>query len=311
MLPAPLTDDDVPAFWRALGLPGLVDVHVHVMPQRVLDKVWAFFDGHAEREGTAWPIAYRWPQAQRLAHLRALGVRGFTTLLYAHKPAMAESLNDWARDLAREEQAHGRTDLVHSATFHAEDGVAGYVERALREGARCFKVHVQVGAFDPRDPRLDPVWGMLADAGVPAVVHTASGPHAGRFTGPGPFGEVLARHPALTAVIAHLGMPEYDAFLDLAQRYPRVHLDTTMVFVDHFDGADGSTALARRLAPRLAALQDRVVLGTDFPNIPYAYAHQLAALTRTGLGEDWLRAVLWHNGARLLGLDDGRLGSAP
>ncbi|MEO7745816.1 MAG: amidohydrolase family protein [Actinomycetota bacterium] len=299
----PLTDADVPAFWADLGLPGLVDLHVHVMPQRVLDKVWAFFDTHAERDGSPWPIAYRWPQQQRLEHLRSMGVRAFPTLLYAHKPGMAESLNDWARDLARDERARGHRDLVHSATFHAEDGAAAYVERALHEGARIFKVHVQVGGFDPRDPRLDPVWGMLADAGVPAVVHTGSGPHAGAFTGPSPFGEVMARHPSLTAVIAHLGMPEYDAFLDLAERYPRLHLDTTMVFVDHFDGQQGATALARRLAPRLAALQDRIVLGTDFPNIPYAYAHQLAALTRTGLDDEWLRAVGWRNGARLLGLD--------
>lgn len=299
----PLTDADVPAFWADLGLPGLVDLHVHVMPQRVLDKVWTFFDTHAERDGSPWPIAYRWPQQQRLDHLRSMGVRAFPTLLYAHKPGMAESLNDWARDLAADERAQGRTDLVHSATFHAEDGAAGYVERALVEGARVFKVHVQVGGFDPRDARLDPVWGMLADAGVPAVVHTGSGPHAGAFTGPGPFGEVMARHPSLTAVIAHLGMPEYEAFLDLADRHPRLHLDTTMVFVDHFDGAQASTDLARRLAPRLAALQDRVVLGTDFPNIPYAYAHQLAALARTGLDDEWLRAVVWRNGARLLGLD--------
>ena len=27
--------------------------------------------------------------------------------------------------------------------------------------------------------------------------------------------------------------------------------------------------------------------------------HQLAALHRLDLGEDWLRAVLWQNGARL------------
>jgi predicted TIM-barrel fold metal-dependent hydrolase len=45
-----------------------------------------------------------------------------------------------------------------------------------------------------------------------------------------------------------------------------------------------------------------VLLGTDFPNIPYAYAHQLEALTRTGLDDDWMRAVLWHNGARLFGV---------
>src|SRR5258705_71936 len=26
---APVTDEDVPAFWQALGLPGLADIHVH------------------------------------------------------------------------------------------------------------------------------------------------------------------------------------------------------------------------------------------------------------------------------------------
>ena len=103
----------------------------------------------------------------------------------------------------------------------------------------------------------------------------------------------------LTAVIAHMGMPQHAEFLDLAERYANVHLDTTMVFVDFFDGAQVQTDLARSLAPRLAALQDRVVLGTDFPNIPYAYAHQIEALARTGLDDDWMRAVLWHNGARL------------
>jgi predicted TIM-barrel fold metal-dependent hydrolase len=45
------------------------------------------------------------------------------------------------------------------------------------------------------------------------------------------------------------------------------------------------------------------VLGSDFPSIPYPYAHQLAALARLGLGDDWLRAVLWSNGARLFGLE--------
>ena len=52
------------------------------------------------------------------------------------------------------------------------------------------------------------------------------------------------------------------------------------------------------LRPRLGALRDKVLLGSDFPCIPYPYAHQLAALHRLELGEEWLRAVLWENGAR-------------
>ena len=53
--------------------------------------------------------------------------------------------------------------------------------------------------------------------------------------------------------------------------------------------------------PALVELQDRVVLGSDFPNTPYPYVHQLEALEGLGLGDDWLRAVLHDNGARLLG----------
>ena len=58
----------------------------------------------------------------------------------------------------------------------------------------------------------------------------------------------------------------------------------------------------RDLLPRLAAGGDRVVLGSDFPNIPYPYAVQVQALADLELGDDWLRAVLHDNGARLLGL---------
>jgi hypothetical protein len=40
-----------------------------------------------------------------------------------------------------------------------------------------------------------------------------------------------------------------------------------------------------------------VLLGSDFPNIPYAYADQIVGLVRLGLGELWLRAVCWDNAA--------------
>ena len=39
-----LTDRDVPAWWRELGLPGLVDLHTHFLPERMLRRVWAHFD---------------------------------------------------------------------------------------------------------------------------------------------------------------------------------------------------------------------------------------------------------------------------
>jgi predicted TIM-barrel fold metal-dependent hydrolase len=57
---------------------------------------------------------------------------------------------------------------------------------------------------------------------------------------------------------------------------------------------------------RLADLRHKVVLGSDFPNIPYPYAHQIESQRRLELGDDRMRAVLWHNGARLLDLSGSR-----
>ena len=289
-----MTDADVPAWWAALGLPGLIDAHVHFLPERVMAAVWRYFDDAAEHYGVAWPVEYRTPDDERLATLDALGVRAFPALVYPHRPDMAESLSSWARDFAAKTPG-----CVPSGTFFPEPGATRYVREALDEGTRIFKTHLQVGNFDPRDDLLDDVWGMLADAGVPVVVHCGNGPIRGRHTGPGPIGDVLRRHPGLTAVIAHCGMPEYAEHVALAEQYPNVHLDTTMVGTPF---TESLAAMPRELLPRLRDLQERVVLGSDFPNIPYPYAEQLAALERFDLGDEWLRAVCWHNGARLLRL---------
>ena len=297
--PGSLRDSEVPAWWQRLGLPGLIDIHTHFLPERMLRRVWAHFDEAGPLVGRPWPITYRTDQDSRLAQLRALGVRRFTALAYAHRPGMAADLTDFALDLAAAEP-----DCVPSATFYPEDGVLGQVASALDRGAKVFKIHAQVGGFDLREPVLDPVWGLLAEAAVPVVVHVGSGPvpRAG-FTGPDKLEGVLRRHPGLTAVVAHLGTPEYGEFLALAEKYPRVHLDTTMAFTDFFEEV---APFPVRLLPKLAAYADRIVLGSDFPNIPYPYAHQLESLARLRdkeprLDDEWLRAVCWVNGERLIG----------
>ncbi|NEA88093.1 amidohydrolase [Streptomyces sp. SID7958] len=294
---------DVRRFWEGLGLPGLVDVHTHFMPERVLAKVWAYFDALGPLTGgVEWPITYRQEERERAALLGSFGVRAFTAMLYPHKPGMAAWLNGWAVGFARRTPG-----CLHTSTLFPEPGVEDYVREAVEAGARVFKAHVQVGAYDPADEALDAAWGLLADAGVPVVIHCGSGPAPGKYTGPEPIARVLARHPRLRLIVAHLGMPEYEDFLDLAERYEEVRLDTTMAFTDF---SERLAPFPRRALPRLAGLGDRVLLGTDFPNIPYPYLHQLRALERLGLGESWLRAVCHDNAAWLFGLSPAG-GSAP
>jgi hypothetical protein len=282
---------EVVDFWRGLDLPGVYDVHTHFLPPNIETRVWAQFDLAGPKIGREWPIRYRGSEQERVATLRSLGVRRFSSLPYAHRPGIAGYLNDWARGFTERVP-----ECLWSATFYPEPEAASYVADLVGAGVEVFKVHVQVGEFRLDDPLLDPVWGTLADAGTPVVIHAGAAPVGNDFTGPEPLRRVLARHPRLTSIVAHLGAPDYLAFCDLADRYERVHLDTTMVFTDFWE-----TSYPAELTARLRDLQERVLLGSDFPTIPYPYGHQLEGLARLDLGDDWLRAVCWENGAALFG----------
>ena len=295
MTDAPDRAEDVApvrAFWEGLGLPGLFDVHVHFLPPNIQKAVWAVFDAAGPKIGREWPIRYRQSHEERVELLRAMGVRRFSTLPYAHKPGVAAYLNDWSRTFAADVP-----EVLWSGTFFPEHGVTAYVAELVEAGVELFKLHLQVGEFHLDDPLLDDVWGLLSEADVPILVHAGSGPVGNDFTGPGSMQRLLERHPRLPIIVAHMGAPEVVRFLRLAEGYERVRLDTTMVFTDFF-----GMPYPDWLVPRLVDLQPKILLGTDFPTIPYPYVHQLESLARLDLGDGWLRAVCWENGMELFGL---------
>jgi uncharacterized protein len=289
-LPPQQRSSVVDAVVRDLELPGLIDVHTHFMPDRVMQKVWAYFDRRAT-QAQPWPIAYRYDEAQRLQILRSFGVQVFSSLVYPHKPDMAQWLNDWATAFAAQ-----TPDCLHTATFFPEPSAQTYVADAIGAGAQIFKAHVQVGGYDPNDALLEPVWALIEDQRIPTVVHAGSGPEPGPHTGPEPIRTLLRRHPNLVLIIAHLGMPEYTDFLDIAERHDTVHLDTTMVFTDYMEAATPFPVSER---PRLRALGERILFGSDYPNIPHPYTHSIQSLVDLNLGDDWLRGVLYHNARTL------------
>ncbi|WP_374612820.1 amidohydrolase family protein [Gordonia sp. (in: high G+C Gram-positive bacteria)] len=295
--PEPFSTDEarqVRAISAELGLPGIVDVHTHFMPRPVMDKVWAYFDSVGPLVGREWPITYRADEDVRVATLRDFGVRAYSSLVYPHKPNMAEWLNGWAHDFAA-----NHDDCLHTATFYPEESAHTYVSRAIQAGTQVFKCHIQVGDFAPTDSLLDGVWSQIADSQVPVIIHCGSGPAPGTYTGPDPIRELLHRFPSLPLIVAHMGMPEYTAFLDLALEYPNVRLDTTMAFTDF---AEEDAPFPSDYLPRLADAGDKILFGSDFPNIPYGYTHALEAIIRLDLGDEWLRDVFYRNGSRLFGI---------
>lgn len=143
----PGSDAEIRTYLDSLGVPGIIDLHVHFMPRNVMEKVWAFFDGVADSGAPAWRIVYRNTEEERVRTLRNMGVKAFSTLNYAHRPGMAEWLNDYSTAFA---SVH--CDAIHSATFYPEPGVERIVAHSLEQGARIFKVHIQVGGFSPLVP---------------------------------------------------------------------------------------------------------------------------------------------------------------
>jgi hypothetical protein len=290
--------------WQSLGLPGIVDVHTHFMPKSVMDKVWRYFDTAGPLVGRRWPIAYRAGEEQRLRTLRGFGVRAFTSLVYPHKPQMAAWLNQWAASFAA-----ATPGCLHTATLYPEPGVEDYVRQAVDLGARVFKAHIQVGRYDPTDPLLDRAWGVIEDAAVPIVIHCGSGPVPGEHTGAEPVVALLARHPRLRLVVAHLGMPEYADFLNLADRYDEVRFDTTMAFTPF---VEETMPFPRSEYGRLRDHADRILFGSDFPNIPYGFIDAMRVLTGLpGIDDEWLRKVFYGNAAQLFDLAGPTPSSTP
>ena len=193
-----MTDGDEAAevrqIWSALGLPGVIDVHTHFMPKSVLDKVWRYFDSGGQLVGRKIPITYRAAESRRVQLLRQFGVRAFTALVYPHRPQMAAWLNQWAAEFS-----HATPDCLATATFYPEPEAGDYVEAAIRDGTQVFKAHVQVGRYEPNDPLLDHVWGVIEDAGVPVVIHCV--PDRCRGTTPG-----LSRFVVCWVVIRAYGL---------------------------------------------------------------------------------------------------------
>jgi uncharacterized protein len=287
----PTRDDEVAGFVRDLGLPGIVDVHVHLLPERLQQAVWAYFD---RLDDPPWPVTYRDDEATRLATLRALGVVAHTALAYGHRPGVAAWCNDHTLAVAAEHR-----QVVPTFTFHAEDGVEAYVDDALARGGRVAKVHLQVGRFATTDPRLAPVWARLEAERIPVVVHASAvyGVDGGdEFCGPQALVPLLDRHPELVLVVAHLGRPDDAGFLDLAEAAPSLRLDPSMALTDPPYGEP----YPPELLPRLAALHERLLFGSDFPSIPHDYAAQVRGLAALELDAAALRGVLHDNAAALL-----------
>ena len=266
------------------------DAHTHLHPPRLFAAIRRWFDDH-----TDWNLGGPTEPADVAAALRASGVERFVFFSYAHRPGMARELNRWLRDVAA-----GLPDGIPLGTVHAgDDDPAAIVEEACRDfGFAGVKLHVQVQAFPADDLRMLPVYERLLALDRVLVIHVGTGPHVSPFTGIARFARVLERFPALRAVVCHMGAFETRTSLALLDRFPRLHLDTTMAMTEASARFTGIDPRVVRDAD-LVRYHDRIVFGSDFPNLPYAYEEERRGLWARNLPLPVYRRIFYENARAL------------
>ena len=187
------------------------------------------------------------------------------------------------RTLAAAERSGGvlipfvRLDLAESPVEEAE--------RCLDRGARGIKLHPRAQRFQLNDERLEPVFAVAAERGVPILIH------GGR--GLPPIADHLRRlheaHPNAPLIVAHCGIADLAALSDCFSGRQGVFFDTSVwSAIDILD-------LLSRVSP------EQVLYASDYP-----YGQQPSSLTITirtaraaGYSDDQVRDVLGRTAARI------------
>ncbi|HEV2053796.1 MAG TPA: amidohydrolase family protein [Methylomirabilota bacterium] len=175
----------------------------------------------------------------------------------------------------------------------------------LRDHFKGFKFHINVQRFFPDDPRVLPVYERLLALDRFLLIHVGSAPWPNAFDGFPRFARVMDMFPRLKVVVAHMGSFETRQFMQLMERCPNLYLDTTMAFAPVRPEHRAIDTRLNRISVTnddLLRWQDRIVFGSDFPNLPYAYEEEREALWLRDLPLPVYRKIFHDNAAALLGL---------
>jgi hypothetical protein len=264
----------------------VIDIHTHLHPPRLFKAIRRWFD-----ENSDWHLKHPTDPDAVAGSLKHFGVQRFVFCSYAHKPGMARELNSWLAETSRRLNRFG----LPLATVHPDDDdCLSYFEEALTDGCVGLKIHEDVQGIRLDDSRLESVLSRLSAHNGFVLAHIGSIPfRADSNDGPVRIDNVAKRHPDLNIVIAHLGVPDTNEYLDLIERHANLYLDTTMALTP--------SALKANIDRRdLAHFADRIVFGSDHPNLPYPYEDEVAAVKNLKLSQEAEDKVFFGNAEGIL-----------
>jgi len=272
-------------------LPRVLDAHVHIFPGSIFSAIWTWFDENA------WPIRYRLSASDVLAYLLSRGVSHVMALQYAHKPGISRMLNQYMVDRCRE--FPGRVTGM-AAVFPGEENAGEILKEAFAHGLMGVKLHAHVQCFDMNAEVMDVIYDVCESAQKPILMHVGREPKSVAYRcdpyeicSARKLENVLRNFPKLKVCVPHLGFDEIGVYRNLIEKYDTLWLDTTMMLADYFPLEDTIELKSYRA--------DRVMYGSDFPNIPYAWDRELKRLRTSGLPREYLEWILEKSAAHFFG----------
>ena len=263
-------DSKVPA-----GLPPLIDAHVHIFPRSIFSSIRKWFDENA------WHIRYQLTTSQIFNFLLSHGVIHVIALQYAHKPGIAQTLNQY---MAKKCRKYPNQVTGMATVFPGEKNADAILQEAFDLGLGGLKLHAHVQCFDMNSDDMNVLYDLCRFNKKPVVMHVGREPKSAAYNcdpyqlcSAHKLERVLNDFPDLKICVPHLGFDEVSTYRMLLERYDNLWLDITMVLTDYFP-MDEAIYLGRY---RL----DRVMYGSDFPNIPYAWDREIKWLHDSNLSD--------------------------
>ncbi len=272
-----------------------IDSHCHFFPPTIFKSIWNFFERPDEQgNATQWPIKYKLETEEQVKFLLDNDVQGFTTYNYAHKAGMADYLNEWTNGFSR---AH-KNAIPFGCVWPEDENRYEHVRKIIDDyNFKGIKIHILVQDFYPADNRMDDVYDLIFNRGKWICFHVGTAPYRNKYVGHKHFTKFLEKYPEMNIIVAHMGGFEYQKFMDLLNKHENLYLDTTMIFIP--DNIFPERHSKRPNEEDLITYHDRILYGSDFPNIPYDYQCSREGLLKMDLPKKVLENIFYNNAKKI------------
>lgn len=277
-----------------------IDAHVHVeqdshgccsLDQELLDASAKYFKANDNRTPTVDDLA-NYYRERRIA---AVVFTVDATTAQGHPAISSEEII---------EEVTGHADIL--TPFASVDPLGPYAVGRVNAlgalGAKGFKFHPSLQAFEPNDVGYYPIYEAIEELGLPCVFHTGqTGIGAGlpggrgiklRYSDPMLLDDVAADFPDLTIILAHPSVPWQDSAISMATHKANIYIDL-------------SGWLPKYFPPQLVRaanglLHRKVMFGSDYPLL--TPDRWIASFDELDIKPEVKPLIMKENAARVLGL---------